>query len=87
MIAASGAEGKSLRSMLATVVLCVAVATPATASPTVVDCNATGFAAVLHPVHRASGATDRRAAEQASYNAASGRFTVPARTAVVFIVE
>jgi pullulanase len=42
---------------------------------------------VLHPVHRASGATDRRAAEQARYDAASGRFTVPARTAVVFVVE
>jgi len=42
---------------------------------------------VLHPVHRASGATDRRAAEQASYDAANGRFTVPARTAVVFVVE
>jgi pullulanase len=38
-------------------------------------------------VHRASGATDRRAAEQARYDAASGRFTVPARTAVVFVVE
>jgi hypothetical protein len=33
---------------------------------------------VLHPVHRASGATDRRAAELASYDAASGSFTVPA---------
>lgn len=42
---------------------------------------------VLHPVHRAPGATDRRAAEQASYDAASGQFTVPARTAVVFVVE
>ena len=42
---------------------------------------------VLHPVHRAAGATDRRAAEQASYDAASGRFTVPARTAVVFVVD
>jgi pullulanase/glycogen debranching enzyme len=42
---------------------------------------------VLHPVHRASGATDRRAAEQASYDATSGQFTVPARTAVVFVVE
>ena len=41
----------------------------------------------LHPVHRASGATDRRAAELASYDAASGRFIVPARTAVVFVVE
>ena len=42
---------------------------------------------VLHPVHRASGATDRRAAEQAGFDAASGRFTVPARTAVVFVVD
>ncbi|MGB7905842.1 MAG: alpha-1,6-glucosidase domain-containing protein, partial [Steroidobacteraceae bacterium] len=42
---------------------------------------------VLHPVHRASGATDRRAAEQASYDAAGGHFTVPARTAVVFVVQ
>jgi len=42
---------------------------------------------VLHPVHRASGATDRRAAEHASYDTANGRFTVPARTAVVFVVE
>ena len=42
---------------------------------------------LLHPVHRASGATDRSAAELASYDAASGSFTVPARTAVVFVVE
>jgi len=42
---------------------------------------------VLHPVHRASGATDRRVAEQASYDAANGQFNVPARTAVVFVVE
>ena len=42
---------------------------------------------VLHPVHRAPGAADRRAAEQSRYEAATGRFTVPARTAVVFVVE
>jgi pullulanase/glycogen debranching enzyme len=42
---------------------------------------------VLHPVHRAPGAADRRAAEQSRYEAAAGRFTVPARTAVVFVVE
>ena len=42
---------------------------------------------VLHPVHRAYAATDRRAAEQARYDAANGGFTVPARTAVVFVVE
>jgi pullulanase/glycogen debranching enzyme len=39
---------------------------------------------VLHPVHRAFGATDRRALE-AVYAPASGAFTVPARTAVVFV--
>ncbi len=42
---------------------------------------------VLHPVHRAPGAADRRAAEQSRYAAATGGFTVPARTAVVFVVE
>ncbi len=39
---------------------------------------------VLHPVHRAFGAADRRALE-ASYAPGSGAFTVPARTAVVFV--
>ncbi|MFZ4651539.1 MAG: alpha-1,6-glucosidase domain-containing protein [Rubrivivax sp.] len=39
---------------------------------------------VLHPVHRAFGAADRRALE-AVYASASGAFTVPARTAVVFV--
>ncbi len=42
---------------------------------------------VLHPVHRAPGAADRRAAESSRYDAGTGRFTVPARTAVVFVVE
>ena len=42
---------------------------------------------VLHPVHRAAGAADRRAAGEARYEAATGTFTVPARTAVVFVVE
>jgi pullulanase len=41
----------------------------------------------LHPVHRAPGAGDRRAAEQSSYDASAGRFTVPPRTAVVFVIE
>jgi pullulanase len=40
----------------------------------------------LHPTHRATGAADKRAA-QASYTAASGAFTIPARTAVVFVVN
>jgi pullulanase len=41
---------------------------------------------VLHPVHRAADAADARAA-QATYAAATGAFTVPARTAVAFVVE
>jgi pullulanase len=41
---------------------------------------------VLHPVHRAATAADRRAAT-ASVNNATGRFSIPARTAVVFVVE
>ena len=40
----------------------------------------------LHPVHAAAGAADRRAAG-ASVNNTSGAFTVPARTAVVFVVK
>ncbi|MGJ4802883.1 alpha-1,6-glucosidase domain-containing protein [Luteimonas sp. SDU82] len=40
----------------------------------------------LHPVHRARDAADRRAAA-ARYDAASGSFQVPARTAVVFVVH
>ncbi len=39
----------------------------------------------LHPVH-ASG-TDRRPATMAAYEAGTGAFTVPARTAVVFVVR
>jgi pullulanase-type alpha-1,6-glucosidase len=42
---------------------------------------------LLHPVHRSADATDRRAAELARFDAADGTFTVPARTAVVFVVE
>ncbi|SFU36044.1 alpha-1,6-glucosidase domain-containing protein [Pseudoduganella namucuonensis] len=38
----------------------------------------------LHPVHTAAGAADQRAKE-ARYDGATGRFTVPARTAVVFV--
>jgi pullulanase/glycogen debranching enzyme len=41
---------------------------------------------VLHPVHTAATAADKRAA-QAGYAAATGAFTVPARTAVVFVVN
>ncbi len=45
-----------------------------------------GQAFELHPVHTAPSAADPRAA-QARYDAASGSFTVPARTAVVFVVR
>lgn len=40
----------------------------------------------LHPVHTAPDAADRRAAT-ATYDSASGRFTLPPRTAVVFVVR
>lgn len=40
----------------------------------------------LHPVQRAATAADR-AAHSAQVDRTSGRFTVPARTAVVFVVE
>ena len=45
-----------------------------------------GKAYVLHPEQAAAGAADRRA-QQARYAASDGRFTVPGRTAVVFVVE
>ncbi|MBX3604019.1 MAG: DUF3372 domain-containing protein [Piscinibacter sp.] len=46
-----------------------------------------GKAWVLHPVHLAPGAADRRAANDASYEPASGHFTIPPRSAVVFVVH
>ena len=45
-----------------------------------------GHALQLHPVHTAPGAADARAA-QASFDSATGRFDVPARTAVVFVAR
>ncbi|MBG6080235.1 alpha-1,6-glucosidase domain-containing protein [Rubrivivax gelatinosus] len=45
-----------------------------------------GKAWVLHPVHRAAGAADTRAAT-ATVDSAAGRFTLPARTAVVFVLQ
>ncbi len=41
---------------------------------------------VLHPVHTAATAADKRAAS-ATYASGTGAFTVPARTAVVFVVR
>jgi len=45
-----------------------------------------GRAFELHPVHTAFNAADKRAA-QATYDASSGTFTIPARTAVAFVVR
>jgi pullulanase/glycogen debranching enzyme len=53
---------------------------------TVSDASLAGKAYALHPVHRAAGAADARARE-AVWEAGSGSFTVPARTAVVWVVE
>jgi pullulanase/glycogen debranching enzyme len=41
---------------------------------------------LLHPVHSAAQAADRRVAAEARYEPDSGRFHLPARSAVVFIV-
>jgi len=45
-----------------------------------------GKSYVLHPVQRAADATDARPRE-ARYEPASGRFTIPPRTAVVYVIE
>jgi len=42
---------------------------------------------VLHPVHRALSAADRRPVDAASFDRDHGRFTIPPRSAVVFVVE
>ena len=45
-----------------------------------------GKAYTLHPVHTAPAAADKRAAT-ATFDAATGSFTLPARTAVVFVLN
>lgn len=42
---------------------------------------------VLHPVHLGAGTADRRPREQARFDRSSGRFTVPPRTALVYVIE
>ena len=42
---------------------------------------------VLHPVHRAPQAADTRPAQQARWDAQTGQLWVPARTAVVYVLE
>ncbi len=46
-----------------------------------------GKAYVLHPVHRDEDAADPRPRRDARFESRNGRFTVPARTAVVYVVE
>jgi pullulanase len=41
----------------------------------------------LHPVHTTANAADKRAAREAKFEAASGKFSIPPRTAVVFVVR
>jgi pullulanase-type alpha-1,6-glucosidase len=40
----------------------------------------------LHPVHLAASAADKRVAADSRHDAATGRFTLPPRTAMVFVV-
>jgi len=56
------------------------------AAHVVVDDAARGKTVRLHPVHGAAAAGDKRAAE-ARFDAATGGFSIPARTAVVFVEE
>ena len=53
---------------------------------TIQDAALRGKRLRLHPVHSAPGAADQRALE-AKFDSASGTFTVPARTAVVFVAD
>ncbi len=53
---------------------------------TVRDDSLRGKRLAPHPVHRAANAADKRALE-ARFDSASGSFTVPPRTAVVFVAE
>jgi pullulanase/glycogen debranching enzyme len=46
-----------------------------------------GQALELHPVHLAAGAADARVAAVARFDPTTGRFTLPARSAVVFVVR
>ncbi|MFC0253327.1 alpha-1,6-glucosidase domain-containing protein [Massilia consociata] len=53
---------------------------------TVADEQLRGKRLKLHPVHTTAGAADKRAT-QARFDSADGAFTVPPRTAVVFVAE
>ena len=53
---------------------------------TVSDEALRGKRLVLHPVHMANDAADKRAT-QATFESESGSFTIPPRTAVVFVAQ
>ncbi|MCC2971023.1 alpha-1,6-glucosidase domain-containing protein [Massilia sp. IC2-476] len=57
-----------------------------TVAHTVGDAALRGKRLKLHPVHAAAKAADKRAV-QARFDSASGSFTVPPRTAVVFVAD
>ncbi len=42
---------------------------------------------VLHPVHLARNAADKRPVLQAGFNSETGRFSLPARTALVYVIH
>ncbi|HEU6455644.1 MAG TPA: alpha-1,6-glucosidase domain-containing protein, partial [Roseateles sp.] len=46
-----------------------------------------GLPLELHPVHQAPGAADQRVATGAKFDAATGRFTLPGRSAVVYVLR
>ena len=46
-----------------------------------------GKAYVLHPVQASANAADARVRTDAAYDAATGRFTLPPRSAVVYVVN
>jgi len=48
---------------------------------------AVNVAYVLHPLQRSAAAADARPREAARFDRSRGRFTIPPRSAVVFVVE
>lgn len=48
--------------------------------------SARGLPYVLHPVHRGEQAADRRPVEAAGFDSAQGRFSIPPRSALVFVL-
>jgi pullulanase-type alpha-1,6-glucosidase len=58
-----------------------------TTAETVTVSALAGKAFVLHPVHRAMTAADTRPAAQSAYNGTTGAFTIPPRTAMVWVVQ